>query len=312
MAQVPLKKITPLPKASAPVGQAAKEGTVPVYDSTYNIKSNMDVPRYRSFVGQEVSFYSYIKDNDGYSYFYDTKGKRYRAVGTGSWPQTPVNEINGRTFRIVAFDEEKGGRFTLVDRDKPDTLLWGVDIMDAQPIVTGFYEKMKRVRVGRLYKYIWDDQRRNRGVDLETGEWVSRSGVWTCEDMRIQEDEYGYMLGYILGNDKGHKVFVSSGSMDGMYEDAETAWRRERAEKQQKADEREALVRQHGESVASAILKKQVRIGMTTEQCILAIGRPEDITRTVGDGYNMELWVYDSGKKILHFDNGKLTMIQTN
>lgn len=60
--------------------------------------------------------------------------------------------------------------------------------------------------------------------------------------------------------------------------------------------------------IAELIHKRKVRIGMTTEQCRAAWGRPMRVNRDVGPWGVHEQWVY--GSTYLYFKNGKMTSFQ--
>lgn len=57
-----------------------------------------------------------------------------------------------------------------------------------------------------------------------------------------------------------------------------------------------------------AILHREAEIGMTECMALAAVGRPEDINRTVFTDHVHEQWVYGNG--YLYFDDGKLTSFQ--
>lgn len=65
-------------------------------------------------------------------------------------------------------------------------------------------------------------------------------------------------------------------------------------------------------SIVSAIKDQRYQIGMSQRQVMLAVGRPSDINRDVGDWGVHEQWVYSQGIKdfYLYFENGELTSYQ--
>lgn len=65
-------------------------------------------------------------------------------------------------------------------------------------------------------------------------------------------------------------------------------------------------------SIVLAIKNQDYRIGMSQRQVMLAVGRPSDINRDVGDWGVHEQWVYSEGVKdfYLYFENGELTSYQ--
>ena len=54
----------------------------------------------------------------------------------------------------------------------------------------------------------------------------------------------------------------------------------------------------------------QIWLGMTKEEAILSIGKPNSINETVGTYGKHEQWVYDD--RYLYFENGKLSSYQTS
>jgi len=70
----------------------------------------------------------------------------------------------------------------------------------------------------------------------------------------------------------------------------------------------EAIARQPAEA-QEMIRKRQIRIGMTKEQVILAWGRPSDINTTTYAHGSHEQWVY-SMKSYVYFEGGRVTTIQ--
>ena len=83
------------------------------------------------------------------------------------------------------------------------------------------------------------------------------------------------------------------------------------AERKAKMAPIERIMEKYGcdEDIAYCIMHKQVRRGMTAEQCRASWGRPRDINRTTGSFGEHEQWVYD-GYNYLYFEDGILTTIQ--
>jgi hypothetical protein len=76
--------------------------------------------------------------------------------------------------------------------------------------------------------------------------------------------------------------------------------------------ERETAVRakRWPPAVGKAVIERKVLIGMTTDQVLMAWGRPERVNETIRASSVSEQWVYSS-QRSLYFENGKLTTIQT-
>jgi len=71
------------------------------------------------------------------------------------------------------------------------------------------------------------------------------------------------------------------------------------------------------EILAKDIQAHHVSIGMTTEECRLALGRPSEVNRSVTANHESLQWVYrrysmgyDLGDRYLYFDDGVLTSVQ--
>lgn len=57
------------------------------------------------------------------------------------------------------------------------------------------------------------------------------------------------------------------------------------------------------------IVHSRVEPGMTTEECRLALGAPDDVTRGATQSYLREVWTYDNGRYLL-FEDGVLKMMR--
>lgn len=64
------------------------------------------------------------------------------------------------------------------------------------------------------------------------------------------------------------------------------------------------------DDIDECILSKKVKLGMTTYQCKLAWGWPEDKRRNTTARGTDETWFYRGMRDLLHFDAGILTVIQ--
>ena len=92
---------------------------------------------------------------------------------------------------------------------------------------------------------------------------------------------------------------------------AEIEAERAEAEKKAKMTPLERIMEKYDcdEDIATLIMRKEVRRGMTAEQCRAAWGNPRDINRTTGAYGVHEQWVY-GGHNYLYFEDGILTTIQ--
>ena len=85
----------------------------------------------------------------------------------------------------------------------------------------------------------------------------------------------------------------------------------ERRQKEQEAQKErfDNLKEKYGTSIATMIINRQVKIGMTKAMCREAWGNPYDINRTQNVYGTHEQWVY-GGNRYLYFDGDILTTIQ--
>ena len=92
---------------------------------------------------------------------------------------------------------------------------------------------------------------------------------------------------------------------------AEVEAAKREAERRAKMSKIERIMEKYccDQETATLISRRQVRIGMTAEQCRASWGRPSDINRSTGSWGVHEQWCY-SGYNYLYFENGILTSIQ--
>ena len=97
---------------------------------------------------------------------------------------------------------------------------------------------------------------------------------------------------------------------EAMRKKAEAEAAKREAERRAKMSKIERIMEKYNCSreIAEVISKKQVRIGMTTDQVRAAWGRPERVNRTVGSYGVHEQWVY--GYTYLYFEDGVMTSFQ--
>lgn len=70
------------------------------------------------------------------------------------------------------------------------------------------------------------------------------------------------------------------------------------------------LTKRFGKANADMIQRGEIKVGMSADMCLEAIGRPKDVTTTKLAGHTIELWTYEG--RFVHFTNGKITAIQTH
>lgn len=74
------------------------------------------------------------------------------------------------------------------------------------------------------------------------------------------------------------------------------------------SERRNNIITKYGSSVGNMILRGEIMIGMSKQQCLEALGFPQRINRTITATMVYEQWVYDS--KYVYFENDKLVTIQ--
>ena len=158
-------------------------------------------------------------------------------------------------------------------------------------IVVGFFEKQKRLFVGK--EYVFHNSEFEGATDIQTGKVVTiKTGQkWKCTDLTI-EDKY-YNLSLIFENSLGEKT---EDSYDRVLNVGYTV------------KEADNYKKKFGQENFDRILQGKVKIGMTKEMCKLAWGEPKKINETITSGKKTEQWVYSD--IYLYFDNGILTAIQ--
>lgn len=126
-----------------------------------------------------------------------------------------------------------------------------------------------------------------------------------------------------LATEKEHqRQRITQDSIDIVEEKREAAANRKAAISSEKAREeriedekikakqrKQSIIAKYGQEDGLLILDHAVKLGWTKAMCLEAWGKPNDINRTITAGLISEQWVYPS-KKLLYFDNDKLTAIQ--
>lgn len=306
-AQLQVRKMGEKAPEVKPIRQNAAEGAPAAdYDARYNMRGGLYILDYFQYKGQDVCFYPVDGSVEGYTNFYDKAGARYKDDGTG---KTPTDSINNRIYRIADFNRSNlpgyGLAFTLIRRDTGDTIMWhetpAVD-GTARPVIMAYFGQSLSPYAGRLCKCA---SPRNEYYDINTSQRVKAgSRPWRCTGLAAVDIKPGYELCYIFEDEKGAEIAVPLPRMPFARLDGPKITGREKR--------LEELTRRYGAEVAECIIRREVRIGMTPQQCILAIGNPRSTTRTVAGDYTSEIWEYYSGLKVLFFENGRLAAIESN
>ncbi len=213
-------------------------------------------------------------------------------------------------------------------------------------IITGYYEKLKKLNVGKIFIAQEDIAELN---DINNGKPLSceEGSEWTCKQVTLTETKGGIYWEpiFIFQDSNSNEIAVGMRRIvDGIPaaisefrskevvmaeeaqqdEDLRKQIAEEKKAKEQSAvqakknaeasaaakrQRRENLIKKYGEKQAAMILEGHVAIGMTKEMCIDAWGRPRDVNTTTGSFGVHEQWVYNM-KSYLYFENGLLTTIQ--
>ena len=284
----------------------------PKYWPWENLKTQYTFSDYEIYVGQEVSFFPSRTDVKAYKEFYDRDGRHYMDDGSGA---TPLDRINGRMFEIIGFEKTPDVKdyvvgFTLVDKERGDTLVWHMKIYSAtaQPLLKAYYDYCVESRMGKEYKSSNPD--REFYVPNTKNRIKAGKGLWTVTGVMVFDAtrDVTNTLCFILKNKKGQEIIVSDYYMFFFKTLEEIKVRKELEPKTRRA----RLLAQYGSETTGLIMSKQVQIGMTQEECRKALGNPQQTSQTTMEGCVIDIWIYNSWKKVLYFENGKLTSVETN
>lgn len=144
-----------------------------------------------------------------------------------------------------------------------------------------------------------------------------------CDDrviLNIENEKYGkyyiFASKLFLNKEWKHEMFLSMEDFH-KYQAVQNQLRAEAKAKAAKAaaeaakreaERRNRIISEYGEHYGYMILRGEVTIGMTKQQCLEALGNPQRINRTTTSSIVYEQWVYVG--KYLYFENGKLVTIQ--
>ena len=295
------------------VAQTADTLETPQYDPKRgNLMVESPVSNYGMYVGHEVSFFPARTDVKAYKEFYDRDGHHYMDDGSGA---TPLDRINGQMFEIIGFEKTADVKdyvvgFTLADGEKGDTLVWHMKIFSAtaQPLLKAYYDYCVETEVGKQYMCLYPDfdgyYERNTGRRIKAGK-----GLWTVTGITVFDAETGPInhICCILQDKKGREI-ISTLIPFSFRSPEEIKVRKELEPKTRRA----RLLAQYGSETTGLIMSKQVQVGMTKEECRKALGNPQQTSQTTMEGCVIDIWIYNSWKKVLYFENGKLTSVETN
>lgn len=168
-------------------------------------------------------------------------------------------------------------------------------------LVVGYYEKQKQIFTNkdvliRPFPKI-EGVNQIRDIDIVTGEEIEfiKGEYVKCLDVTI--DEKYFRTSLLLQNVRGNKFVFPLYARDLDIQRILTK------------DEAEQYKIMFGEDNWNTILKESVKVGFTKEMVTVSWGKPEDINKTIHDGFITEQWVYGS-RNYVYFNNGIVTAIQ--
>ena len=252
---------------------------------------------YRDFVVDYLLRDYYDKSNvyKGYgnhsSRYEDLNGRYFKVLGVHPHPRQEYDKLlYGKTF-FLELEEQK----------TKDTVFfkYNAESENSFPfLVTGFYEKQKKMLVNK--KFVFTNRilrvSSGSGLDITTGKplTIKTGEKWTCIDLTVEEKYFSLSL--VVRNSLGETTVVS---YDSVFDDRKFAYTSEQAYR---------CITKFGSINFNLILQGLVKIGMTSEMCKLSLGEPIKINKTISAGRNSEQWVYE--KNYLYFENNILTTIQ--
>ncbi|MFI3267672.1 MAG: hypothetical protein R3Y51_03035 [Rikenellaceae bacterium] len=208
------------------------------------------------------------------------------------------------------------------------------------PIVIDSFIKRNEEHIGK--KFVAKDSIDNNKfedmaqmIDLNSGKEITieKHKMYECVDLTLMScDEYYKQPFLIFKDEKNVEFRVAFMKTAGVAEEtdyrlsildfySEKEWnkieedriRQENAFKKLKEMRSSELVERYGEETGKLIASGVVKVGMTTEMCELALGKPEMTNKVQFEGLTYEVWEYNltsNSRKTLYFENNKLKMVQ--
>ena len=258
------------------------------------------------FVDYKKSAYekgNVYKSVDGYNSKYESIAGKYFKVIDIIKPENQKSIFGSVEYFLKL--EEKSSKDILfykysVNEFKPIEVDWAANSGKGIPsfpfIVSGFFEKQKRLSVGQVY--VFSENTIKGSIDISNGKQIVNNigGKWTCIDLTI--DGKNFILSIIAKNENNETVLIPYSSVKGKWSYGRTYT----------IQQVEKYNQQFGAGKFQEILTGNISIGMTKEMCKLSWGEPKSVNETITAGKKSEQWVYE--KNYLYFDNGILTAIQ--
>jgi hypothetical protein len=319
---------------------------LPAYDSSININKIDCQFDPASLIGQEIYFAPRIQygrehwEDSTFRVFTTENHKPYK----GKNGLTPYSALENKTFKIVNYEQEGDACFrqvTLQD-ENGEKIYWEIATrwrLYVAVFLKGYLEKLKQTWLNKNvyfrtdpndipYDYV-------NPLDKQTKEFVAGS-KWKCTDLTlIEEEDYFGHLALILEDSAKKEIAVrithgGNKNPDDKYLTQRNIWNEEKylavkkkekherdsvlaaqkAERIQAEKERKAMraqfIKDYGATNGALIADGKVKLGFTTDMCLLSWGYPEHKMQAAGTGG--ETWLYGWGSW-LRFRNDKLVFI---
>lgn len=306
-----------------------------VYDSLSNLKEQKegDGYGYRHLKGQTMLYMG-----DPWHYYYRnpsvTIGHYFKITNV-----VPYTGAYGRPYRVLEIEDTATHEKASVD--------CYIHKRNEQWVVLGYYEKMKKIYVGKSLVFRdfagYRGYSKHDGIILMSNDsaiQVKNGTVWKCTDVSvrprtakewkyelndnrspvvlvIENPTYGKCYCYLEDKFGGNFDITNSVYKDSNYDlplicgkfTDKTLYDKAIAlNKQQRAKRLAVLTQKYGKANANLIIKGSIKIGMTKQMCRESWGTPDDINRTILEGSTYEQWVY--GSSYVYFTGNRITAIQ--
>ncbi len=205
----------------------------------------------------------------------------------------------GKYYKILSIDIEHRGRgdypaywFKLIGDDNyPFYLKFNKHEIKNMFITLGYYEKMKQTFVGK--DFYCQGSYYIKKADTEENIYVPFKTKFKCIDIAV-DGEHSYHIFALLENEKYGKVkgLISKGKE--LDDFIPISYYNE-------------CIKQYGLKFGEAVAEGRVKIGMTRNMVIDAIGYPDKTIRSKGSFGLHEHWLYEN--RSLYLENGKVTLI---